>query len=163
MKFIVLNYLSAQKFAPRDPTLAIRIFDPEGGQNTPDKKLLESDMWVGELHYTFSDIDLCIYEECDPHLAESLKRTSHCFDASMAQQLVSDFSKVKDKTSTVLLHCNAGISRSPAVALALCKKFGIKPEWFRRRTQGLMSTYEKMLAQGKRAANSWVYHLILDV
>jgi|GEM_PF-5194055 len=64
MKLSVLNYLLAQEFVPTEPTLAIRIFDPDStddtdkGGNNPARKLVDSPLWVAQLTYTFEDIDL---------------------------------------------------------------------------------------------------------
>lgn len=158
MKFLVLNYLQATEYEPSEPTLAIRIFDPEGGENTPSRVLQPSKLWVAELHYTFADVDLGVYEEHDPETFLRLQKTGRCFDPLIAERLLKQFAEHRKKTSTVMVHCNAGLSRSPAVVTALCRRFKLTPEWSGRRTRGLMREMETRTVVG----NPWVYHLLMD-
>jgi predicted protein tyrosine phosphatase len=41
----------------------------------------------------------------------------------IATQIIEDFKSVKDLVDEVIIHCNSGTSRSPAVAKALADKF----------------------------------------
>jgi len=147
MKIWVLNYLLAQKFQPTEPTLAIRIFDPnadaEKDGNSPARKLVDSSLWVAQLEYCFADIDLTLYEEESPETFHRLQRDERCFDSLMAKRLIADVTKHLSAVQHIMVHCNAGISRSVAVAVGLYQR--LKPqhpewewEWARGRTKGLI-------------------------
>lgn len=156
MKFTVLNYISAQKFQPQEPTLAIRIFDPgcdKKDGNNPSQKLQDSSFWVAQLTYTFDDVNLTVYED-QPDKFQKTQKEFKCFDSLLAKRLVQDFEKHLNQVSAVMIHCNAGVSRSVAVAAALVKKFNLPVEWQGKRTQGLMKP--------DYLGNEWVYYAILE-
>lgn len=158
MKFWVLNYIQAQSFRPEIPTLAIRIFDPGANpakdSNHPGNSLLSSPNWVAEMEYTFSDDDLWLYDDSE--------LTSTSFNSILAQRLLLEFKRYLPKVSGVMLHCNAGHSRSPAVALALIDKFRLTPEWGNARTRGKMRTVIDTPRHHRMGLNNWVYHLLMD-
>lgn len=157
MKICVLNYELAREFEPIEPTLAIRIFDPDCERtdgNNAQQKLKDNPLWTTQLCYTFEDIDLTTVEE-DRERFTRLQKGYKCFDILTAKKLVQDFEANYKKATALMIHCNAGISRSVAIAAALIKRFKLNPEWMGRRTRGL-------LASGTYTGNQWVYHLLLD-
>lgn len=171
MRFWVNNYIQAQEFVPHEPTMAIRIFDPgydlkdprtlvKDG-NHPGKILKPNHWWVKELQYTFSDTDPTLYEFESPSTYDRLVHGPHCFNALMAKRILLDFAEHHANSAGVMIHCNAGLSRSPAVALALAHRFNIRPEWKGRRHK-LMTNFEEDLKKHGRAANYWVYSLLME-
>lgn len=169
MKFHVLPYTLARCFIPEEPTLAIRIFDPgctasEGNNNR--QKLVESPFWVAELHYTFADFDPYQYSGFPPEIAEGVRREYQKKNMLLtplgAKRIIADFQKHKDRASAVLIHCNAGLSRSPTVALFLCHKFNITPEWVGTRDHYMKNVAEKM-QRGELAPNTLVWDLLSEV
>lgn len=166
MKFHVLPYTLARAFVPEEPTLAIRIFDPGATRhddNNARQKLVESDLWVAELQYTFVDFDPLRYTGSPPEIAEGLHQEyankNWLLTPLVASRIINDFAKHKDKVSAVMVHCNAGLSRSPTVALFLCKHFGINPEWIGTRDYYMRNAIQNM-AEGKPAPNSMVWDLL---
>jgi len=167
MRFHVTNYITAQSFKPMEPTLAIRIFDPgydpdhlhiEG--NHKGKLLLESHWWVAELCYTFQDLDPTGYELEAPEVAKDLRNNKHCFNNIIARKMLFDFNNHYQNSAAVLIHCNAGLSRSPAAALALAHRFKLNPEWKGGRHK-MMKEMEEELKTTGRAGNMWVYRLLM--
>jgi len=169
MHFWVTNYRDAQQHLPTEPTLTIRIFDPNTRPNHPDDNhsghpLQVSPLWIDELHYTFADYDATMYEldgSKSPENFQYFANHPQSLDTRQAAKLVTDFQKRLPSVQSVLVHCNAGMSRSPAVALALCHRFGIVPEWKGRRAHFMKNMVEDFKTYG-RAANMWVYWRIMD-
>lgn len=77
---------------------------------------------VGQIGHRFGDVDpdrYHLYGEAQE--AEEMRRDfgDRIISPSTAQAILTEFSKLHPKASALMLHCNAGMSRSPAVALAL--------------------------------------------
>jgi len=176
VKIYVLNYQLAREFVPTEPTIMIRIYDPdddsEQGNNPHSSKnrLVESDHWKHILEYTFEDIDLTAYEGEEHEATRRRLEERPIFTQEIAEDLVSHFAHAMLvdargifglNINTLVVHCNAGISRSVAVTHALVKRFGIEPEWQGRRTQGLMGCSKDKYKD--YVGNKWVYKLILEV
>lgn len=54
--------------------------------------------------------------------------TWHTMDDSQAKNIVDFFVENQSKCDRVIVHCEAGISRSPGVAIGLCRYFDIVNE-----------------------------------
>lgn len=163
MKFHVLPYTLARCFVPEEPTLAIRIFDPDStrhDENNSRQKLVESTLWVAELTYTFADFDPQRYSGFSPEYVANLTKEyedkNSLITLDMAKQIIQDFEKHKDKISAVLIHCNAALSRSPTLALFLCQHFNVTPEWV-----GTRESYMKKVVKGERAPNVMVWDILV--
>lgn len=167
MRFWINNYIQAKQFVPHEPTLAIRIFDPcyekdkgkEG--NHAGNLLTPNHWWTQELTYTFADLDPTIYEFESQDNFSSMIKHPHCFTNALARKLLTDFAANYENSASTMIHCNVGISRSPAVALALAHRFNLRPEWKGHRYK-LMSVFETDLKTFGRAANFWVYSLLME-
>jgi predicted protein tyrosine phosphatase len=57
----------------------------------------------------------------------------------------------RNDVGAVVVHCEAGVSRSPAIAAALCKGLGGNDRHFFKRYQPNMHVYRLMLEAGRRA------------
>mgnify|MGYP001615470534 CR=1 FL=1 len=166
MKFYVLPYTLARCFVPEEPTLAIRIFDPgdtRHDDNNDRQKLVQSPFWVAELQYAFVDFDPLRYSGSPPEIAEDLEQEyqnrNWLLTPQEATRIIQEFSKYKEQVSAVMIHCNAGMSRSPTVALFLCKHFGITPIWIGTRDY-YMKNCTAAMAEGRPAPNSLVWGLL---
>ena len=117
MKIAVLNYQLAAEYLPTEPTSIIRIFDPgcyrKDGNN--HHNILKG-RYEHILSYAFEDIDLAVYDDIS-EVQERLRSEHLCFTSQMAEQLVREFAGIRH-TPSLVVHCNAGISRSVAVAHA---------------------------------------------
>lgn len=87
-----------------DDYVVISISDP--GIETPTWIVKEDPKCRDILGLHFSDIDI--------HIDDCI-----LFDKTHAQEILDFYGKWMEKVSTIVIHCNAGISRSPAVAAAL--------------------------------------------
>lgn len=146
-KGYILNYRQAMQFIPEEPTLIIRIHDWETRDyqdargewdNSPKAPLIESPHWIGVLSYRFSDIDPCTYELYgQKDEADGMRRDfgtaglkgERILGETLASRILKEFSALKDQATSYVFHCNAGASRSPAMALALNEIFDLHLVW----------------------------------
>ena len=112
MDFAVLNraLVELEAFTPKRPHITISITDPASkkGKDYGEANLFPSDKRLDTLRLEFYDI------------TESV---GHYYPISkeQAQQIVDFVRGWKDKVGLIVVHCEAGISRSAAVAAALSK------------------------------------------
>jgi predicted protein tyrosine phosphatase len=112
MDVIITGLENALGFVPSVPTYAIRIAD--AAFVFPDTHLVRSPLYVHVARYWFDDVIPEIRQERD-----------FMFNDEIASRILSDFSARKDECSALLVHCRRGLSRSPAVAMALNDIFGL--------------------------------------
>jgi len=79
--------------------------------------LEKSENWVGIFEYHFDDI----WPKCPGRVSPK----EVMFNDELAQKVLSDFREHKDQVDRLLVHCYAGQSRSPAVAIALNEIFNL--------------------------------------
>ena len=145
--------------------MAIRVFDPgarvvnrayDGGwDNTPHAPFDES-LYTAVLGYTFLDInpDIPAQFRLQPELSTLAPKAwpqSEQFTSKIAEHLLQNFKK-KYEGESILLHCNAGLSRSPGIAKALVEIFKLEPEW-----QGRAKQFAEV-----DSGNSFVYRLLCE-
>lgn len=166
MRFHVLPYTLARSFVPTERTLAIRIFDPDADRsedNNAKQKLTTSPFWVAELEYTFVDFDPLRYSGFQlSFVTDMLKEyqdKNWLITPVVAAQIINSFARYKDRINAVMIHCNAGMSRSPTVALFLCRHFNITPEWVGTRDYYMKNCVFDML-EGRPAPNSMVWDML---
>lgn len=156
MKIWVLNYLEAREFDPEELTLVVRIFDPGATKHEHNMPipLKCSTLWVDEVRMEFEDIDVAAYQnEGGVALARRLQEERKCFTPVMASFLLNEVAGTIKKAEALLVHCNAGLSRSPAVARALVERFELVPEWCGKR---------RVMMERGCAGNGWVYRLLKE-
>lgn len=115
----IFNYIAAREFVPPDgPAIAIRIFDPleTRPEGNSDQPLAQSPHWVAEIKAVFEDLDPRRYELAGAHdVADRIwKQNPFVFKEEQAEQLVKEFSQALLKhgpITTLMVHCNAGLSR----------------------------------------------------
>ncbi|MEM7813956.1 MAG: hypothetical protein QW548_03600 [Candidatus Aenigmatarchaeota archaeon] len=133
MKFIICGKEEAAAYVPRAPTLAIRIFGSESsGMGKRCYKPLQHG-YVRVLEYAFDDVDLhegqTLEEWAQGAGADPTKLVP--FDEGMAAKILDDFAQCRGSFEDVLVHCYAGMSRSPAVAIALDVIYNLKADFNR--------------------------------
>jgi predicted protein tyrosine phosphatase len=132
---------AANMHAPEFPWAVISI-------KNPDMSPLEfpTANCLGVLALDFDDADR--QPDQSPMARESTKYT--LFTAEMAEKVWDFVEGVWDKADVLLIHCNHGMSRSPAVAAAIAKtKHGDDQEWFRRKSPNRL-VYRLMLETAQR-------------
>lgn len=104
MRFLVFNRDRIERMKILEKHIVISVRDPE----SMIAELPENRLRLGELFLAFSDIDRKI-----KHPKAIL------FTPVMAQHILTFFNRFKDKVELIVVNCEAGISRSPAIAGAL--------------------------------------------
>ena len=105
MRFIVLSRPEAEKYKPEVSAIIISITDPEQPQAALRNILEYKDC----LRLQFHDLD---------HPIEGYKYLK-MFHKTDAEQIIAFVDKYKDGVELVVVHCEAGVSRSAGVAAAL--------------------------------------------
>ncbi|HEY8852487.1 MAG TPA: hypothetical protein VIM36_09920 [Gemmatimonadaceae bacterium] len=100
-EFVVLSRQDAERYEPGRREICISIADPNA-----DPALLSKD-FVAVLRLNFTDI----IEQADP--------TDILFSEDHARA-IREFIDAWPDATRIVVHCHAGISRSPGVALGLC-------------------------------------------
>ncbi len=111
MKFIIKNRNEVLEYSPTAPTYVIRIVDCNDVR--PILPLTDSP--------SFRRINLYRFDDCEVDA-----KGNGPMQPSVAKKLISDFALVKKEFTDlehILIHCNEGESRSPAVAAALNEIF----------------------------------------
>ena len=125
-RIVVLTLKEARTFTCCVPWAAISIVSDVGGN-----PILSEDNRVGLLNMVFEDIEF-IGPSTSPEML---------FDESKAQQILDFAAEVWPKIECLLVHCHAGMSRSPAVAAALEHIYhgrGSDNCWFERKTPNML-------------------------
>jgi predicted protein tyrosine phosphatase len=110
----ILSLEEALSFIPDEPTYAIRISSPY--DNNTQYPLMESPHYRAVHHYLFDDMWPGMPEDFYSYLLEEQYKP---FTTETAHQIIDDFSRVVDSIDSLLVHCQYGLNRSPAVAIAL--------------------------------------------
>ncbi len=128
-QIVVCSKDVARFLSPPPYTAAFRIIDSPamkrfsiGTPYVPLKRKLYSTVF----EYVFDDIDLLQF---GASFLKNIKREYGrviVFDKATAKKIVGDFESIMDSCETVLIHCNAGVSRSRATAAAIMDIFNIK-------------------------------------
>jgi len=112
-------------FVPEKPTAVMRIFSKNSALNMSYGPLRRSPNWVWVVNYFFDYIVQITADEMD-----RLSRSTSPEDLEyaylsrdLAGEIVYNFNSVRPEIECLMIHCKGGISRSPAVAIALNEVF----------------------------------------
>jgi predicted protein tyrosine phosphatase len=100
-EFVVLSREEAEHYEPREREICISIADPDAEPADISRR------FAGVLRLHFTDV----IEQGEP--------SDVLFSADHARA-IADFINSWPNATRVVVHCNAGVSRSPGVALGLC-------------------------------------------
>ena len=124
LEIIVLSAEDASKHVPKKPALAIRIFGSKStGRGRDSYPNFPKRLYQKVLEYTFDDVDLT---SCNEYAKRLYAIDYVLFNEDLARKIITEFRQSYKPVSSVLVHCQAGISRSPAVAHALNDIFKLK-------------------------------------
>ncbi len=116
MTIYVMGCEEAAIFFPLRPTLVMRILNP--GVESLAAPLRNSLLFCIK-EYCFEDVDKDTLTRNYPNFDLSRLAERQIFTPIIAQAILRDFSNEADNYKDHLFHCTQGISRSPAVAIAL--------------------------------------------
>ena len=134
MKIQVVNRMTIEntKFTIPDRHVLISVTDPGDKANIPDRPTCQ-----GILRLEFNDT----YRYGRPGVQRVI------FSAKQAREVLDFVDEWKGKVPLLVVHCFAGMNRSPAVAAAVSRVLGQGDEFFFK----------------KYDPDAWVYRTILDV
>jgi len=90
------------------------------------------------------------FDDAEPTRSTELAGTFTLMTCQQADEIWKFVEQHKDDAGAVIVHCEAGVSRSPAVAAALCKGMGGNDRQFFRKYQPNMYVYRLMLEAARR-------------
>ena len=136
MVIVVLDRARAEKLIPTEKCAIISITDTEDDI----VKFVYDNNIKGVLRLNFLDEDNVGYYK---HRVSSKYRL---FGVSDAIKILDFVDSIKDSIDILYIHCTAGISRSPAIAAALCDIYDIDSDinWFFMYTPNVF-IYRKLL------------------
>lgn len=128
---------AAQYFSPEnDVWAAISVATYDG-----DWPKLSACKRLGLLQIFFPDISFKI--------KDNSMKYNKLFDEEMAQRIFDFVDGIKDKIDTMLIHCEAGVSRSPAIAAAIDRIYfgekNVKEKYFMKYRPNIL-VYQTMIA-----------------
>lgn len=146
-EFIVYNRRAIEAIQPHDvPHVIVSIRSPKDPE---EARLPTGKHTLGVVRLTFHDMD-------DAHMAYPAIRKEYeaeCFSRSQARQII-DLVRANPTAERLLVHCDAGFSRSPAVAAALSKAITGDDKTFFRRYSPNMRVYRTLLEEFMAAAGA---------
>lgn len=107
MELLIKSLHDALVHSPSKPTYAIRIFSSHEFENT---RLRASANYIAITEYVFDDVQ--------PHCGSGI-----LFTQDIAEKMLKEFGQVRASCEALLVHCNLGRNRGPAVGIALNEIF----------------------------------------
>ena len=150
MKIITLSASKALEYRTLNPVYAIRIFDwYTDDANIIDKLTLPENSII--VSYKFEEYDMDIYNrpEIRAHYGKEIKKMQQrAFNGDIARDLITHFRDNRGGKLELLVHCNAGLERSPSVAQALNDLFELSEVYNIERVRKSF-IYRTMMKVGK--------------
>ncbi len=113
MKFTVLPRVAAERSNNSNvPHIIISIYTPG---DVPARPITNS--------YTQEVLSLC-FDDLPTYIPDWKGRELVYFNRELSIQILDFVDKYRDLVKEVIIHCDAGISRSAGVAVALCRYLG---------------------------------------
>ena len=131
-EFVVLSREDAERYEPRGNEVCISISDPEA----PPARV--SSLFAAVLRLNFDDV----IERDEP--SDILFAEDHARE-------IREFLEAWPSVKRVVVHCNAGVSRSPGVALGLCDLRGWATAALERSHPGWNRHVRSVLAPRRKA------------
>ena len=135
IQFIISDERLITKYNVAEKHIVISITSP--GYNHPELPNLKSR--VGLLQLKFHDIDKSFVSKGKDYPA---------FSKEQAKKIWNFFQSYKSKINSVVVQCEVGVCRSPAVAAALCKAIDQDNSKFFRFYTPNMFVYRLLLKEG---------------
>ena len=87
--------------------------------------IIKDSNYIAVFNYVFDDMDDETFQHYKNERPDIDINNYFIFNEETAAKIIKDFTEVKDKCDVLVVHCDAGVSRSPAVAIFLMEKFNI--------------------------------------
>lgn len=148
-KFVVMDEYSVAKYECDEPHIVISIRSPSGER----VRLPKNDLRMDTLWLAFHDVDDTEGGQQARHMIKVLREEPVIFSLKMARKVL-DFVERNAEATTIVVNCEAGISRSAGVAASLSKVLTGDDEEFFRRYCPNTTAYKKIM---KEAVKKWVW------
>lgn len=112
----VLSASMAERFVPKVPTIAMRIYGSRGEY----EPLIDSPLYIATFKYRFEDLGP---EDLDPNELE--RKGFILFDDEIARRIITAFAVNRHNAQGLMVHCKAGEGRSAGVASGLNDAFSL--------------------------------------
>lgn len=148
MDLLVQSLEEALSYQPDRPTYAIRIFSKIRTSRPP---LQDSPLYTAINEYVFDDVQPPrTWLSWDKVISWLGLETGYIMmNETIAEELLLDFDREGRDCETLLVHCYAGVNRSPAVAVALNRIFDLGHD-----NDTLIKTYPE--------SNWYIHNLLLE-
>lgn len=117
MKITIKNIWNVSEYNPNSKSILISIVDNKDFNTDFYNK------YIRVLKMDIDDIDLCVY----PEIANE---KYNIFNINYYNQVIDFIKNAKEEgIEEIVLHCSAGVSRSPALAMGICKYLELEEEY----------------------------------
>lgn len=115
-KIIIKSIWDISQYNPPENSILISILEEEDDFNTDFYN-----KYIKVLRLDIHDVDFIKY-----HTAKDIY--SNTINEEIVQNILNFVGDIK-KISQIVIHCSAGVSRSPAIAMGICNHFKLKEEF----------------------------------
>lgn len=132
--FVVKLIQGKINISSEDPWALISIYSVDNDEIFNDDNLrgdLKERNCQDILSIRFGDITDTDYERILKY-SNKIKREFHLFTEDQAHKIITFLDKIKNKVNFLLIHCDAGISRSGAVGIFSCRYYKLDENSFRK-------------------------------
>ena len=138
-KFVVLGRSGIEKYEETRPHMVISVSDPLH----PAPSIPINENRLGLLRLQFYDL-----ERYRPELEERFKDIeTPLFTTELANKILDFYHEHRSKSEVLVVNCEAGISRSSAIAAALCKSADDSDAYFFKMFLPNRRVYSMILAE----------------
>lgn len=149
MKILVMGRASAEQFKSEEPYIIISITSPF----TPEADIEVKDPLMGILRLSFSDWDAKDKELIEQKNTLEAKRMIY-FNKEMAKEILLFVMCYIKTVNLIVVHCEAGISRSAGCAGAIAKIFGGDDSFYFKYYLPNMLVYDTIIKTWNEKKNS---------
>lgn len=114
MKVTIKNLYNIENYIPNEKSILISIIDNE------ETNIDFYNKYIKVLKLDIDDIDICIYKDID-------FEKYNIFNINHYNKIIEFIQE--DDINEIVIHCSLGISRSPAIAIGICKYLRLEDQY----------------------------------